>query len=391
MKNKRNSDLISIHLLATLLLILSCSPKTDNLGAEKVIHMDDKYTAYNASDLFTITNITKLENSTGSIISEISKIEFKNDTIYVLDKISNKVFIYNSEGGLLSNINHRGHGNGEYISIDDFVINAEGNILILDKTTKSILSYDNKGVFIGRTELPFYSDAFELYNNNVFVFNCSDDKMIKFWDIDKDKEISAFLNFDVKYSGRVIMPFVKCYDKLYYKRNNDNNLYCVNKDSLSLYMQFDFEQNTLKDKDLKKGFAGAYYPPANQFITCRFYVSDSFTTLMYQSEELDYPFYAYLSNTRDEQFVVTYSYLDKAHYHDNLLFNRLPPAPIGTTKNSEAVSVIQVDRWMNNLEAYNDSHLNEDDYKLWRYRIEYASKMEKDDTILVLYKPKFDN
>lgn len=118
-----------------------------------------------------------LETKNDNLLGKVNKIFATNDIIYVLDmRYTKKIFAFNKEGKYLNSIGHRGKGPGEYLSINDFIVDEKRNTLqILDSELRKVLIYDAiNGKFIKEFKLNFWATEFAMPSNNTLLFFSKD-------------------------------------------------------------------------------------------------------------------------------------------------------------------------------------------------------------------------
>lgn len=87
-----------------------------------------------------------LETNANCLIGEVTKMEFRNDTIFIVDKISKSIFLFNDKGKFLSKIFREGRGPQEYLNFSDVFI-GDNHILVIDNYQFKVCCYDFKGKF----------------------------------------------------------------------------------------------------------------------------------------------------------------------------------------------------------------------------------------------------
>ena len=151
-----------------------------NLNSKK-----EKYENY-----FQYDSYIALETTDTSLIQQIDRLEFFNDTIFILDSRQASLFIFDRMGQFISKINNRGPSPREYISANDFFISESNRIYIYDGMQGALLLYDFQGSYIDKikvekgytfTKLPDNNWLFYLGNglakagenmfNNVLIYN----------------------------------------------------------------------------------------------------------------------------------------------------------------------------------------------------------------------------
>jgi len=135
-------------LLSTLIIIgffISCEYTNENnkIFSSKTIKIPKKEKIIKASDIISDMNIIKLEKTKHSYIGKIVKLEFFNDNIFIQDKNSQKLFVFDNKGYFVKAFNKQGKGPGEYEILEDFIIDTENKTLeIFDKQNNKIIIYN---------------------------------------------------------------------------------------------------------------------------------------------------------------------------------------------------------------------------------------------------------
>lgn len=153
----------------------ACNLKKEPLtiNAEKEIVIDEIKKSRNDSIIKDFKYI-KLETNDDCLVGAIDKILFRNN-IYILDKkIAKSLFVFNLSGRFLFKLRNIGKGPGEFISINDFDIDVNGNIYILDIYGKKIINFDSQGEYLKEIKLNFYSHSFCYLGLDQFVLNQND-------------------------------------------------------------------------------------------------------------------------------------------------------------------------------------------------------------------------
>lgn len=84
-----------------------------------------------------------LETSPQCVIGNIRHIEMFEDKIYILDDVSNNMYVFDKKGNFVHKISNKGGSNKEYVELADFAIDREhGKIFLWDETRDLVLKYD---------------------------------------------------------------------------------------------------------------------------------------------------------------------------------------------------------------------------------------------------------
>ena len=115
-----------------------------------------------------------LETSDSLQIGRISKILFHDDKMIITDAITNNLYIFNRNGKLLNKISNIGNGPGEYVRIDDVLIdNVLKYIVVLDGIQKKMITYSMAGKYIN--EFTFQTEHAPMHfgqiNEDLYAFD----------------------------------------------------------------------------------------------------------------------------------------------------------------------------------------------------------------------------
>lgn len=156
-----------------------------------------------------------LESNKMCAIKQIHSIDIYENNIYILDDLSNKLYVFSFDGTFLYCFGHRGKGRGEYTEVSDFCIDKQGGyIYLLDPTMKTILKYnirDREFITSVNIENGGYDSYSLLYfNNKLYVNRTSievndDNYLISEIDEKSGKEICRYLKAD-EYNHKWNLP-----------------------------------------------------------------------------------------------------------------------------------------------------------------------------------------
>jgi hypothetical protein len=143
--------------ISRLLLILtsiniSCKNNSNNNISSNVETIDFNFgQATEVFDLKTIFDTSSyqtinLETNEDCYIGEVTKMFFHHDTIFIVDKMSKSIFLFNDKGQYLSKICRIGRGRQEYMDLSDVFI-ANNHILVMDKYQFKVCCYDFNGEY----------------------------------------------------------------------------------------------------------------------------------------------------------------------------------------------------------------------------------------------------
>lgn len=135
-----------VSLILVLVLFLGCkNGKVQNVSdtviGQCLVDVNKSKETLDISDLFVDDlEIVQLETNDNCLISEILKVQYMDDYIYVSDQVAQCVFQFSQSGDFVKRIGSRGEGPIDYSSIGDFVVNNQ-YLYIKDLYGNKILRY----------------------------------------------------------------------------------------------------------------------------------------------------------------------------------------------------------------------------------------------------------
>lgn len=160
--------------LGVLFVLLGCSRNThkitdfdsSNYKTIKFEFVKNRTVNYNIIDSVWYS---KLENTKNSLVGSINKITVVNNRLYIFDRLSNSVFIFDLTGKYLNKISKPGKGPGEHATIRDFYIDRVSNQLILLDSRQILIFYDSDCNYIKQIKPGFAFRSFAKYKGK-FLF-----------------------------------------------------------------------------------------------------------------------------------------------------------------------------------------------------------------------------
>jgi hypothetical protein len=95
----------------------------------------------------------QLETTDESLFGLVNLIKYFNGKYYVFNIVAKGYFIFDETGKYLGKFNRYGQGPGEYISPNNFTVDSNGGLHVLDLGLKKILVYDSAHNFIKPIDL----------------------------------------------------------------------------------------------------------------------------------------------------------------------------------------------------------------------------------------------
>jgi hypothetical protein len=382
MKTKISGFLI---LLFTSLFICCDSKQNQRIVAENVIKIDDSEltTHYKASDIFENITLIFLETNDNCLIGYIRKIEITDDAIYIMDAKSKSVFAFHKDGKFKSQIGELGQGTNEYIRLTDFTVMKNGDILILDEYRK-LIRCQSDGTPVKSYRLPFGCDAVESLNDTLVVFNGSSyDHPVIIWDIDNEKTVNSFFEYDTKKSIRIFKPLTKYKDMVYFIRPLSLSLiYNVTPEQLENKWFVDFgKRNMCDDKIISFKIEGVEVFGASPYAATidEFTETDDYVIFSFLCDELNDSsvYFVYYSKKTGRKKIVSTELFD-----DDLTFHKYQPCIMTTASSGQLIYTFTAFTLLENIEKYN----GQGDINALKNKLKGLN--EFDNPVIVLYSLK---
>jgi hypothetical protein len=209
-----------IYIILILTILSACS---NNISNKKILEIDYKnLQEIPLSDYIKEVKIVRLETSADVLVGTVSKVEIYDNKLFVLDIMTNSIFIFTKDGQFIHQISKIGAGPGEYLQLLDFKV-LETGLYLLDYG-KSILHYDFNFQYVGQIKCNYPSFSFICDNqyywfyrepfpntteNQVIMFN-NEGKLVKEFFLrttDKVNNSYAFSNvFQIQGSIKYFSP-----------------------------------------------------------------------------------------------------------------------------------------------------------------------------------------
>ena len=130
-------------------IVVSCARKDNSVAGNNdiktiKIDVDGCEKDMDISDMFDTSffRIIPLETTPESLIGgEVCQVFYRNDRLYVVEKMAKGLFVFDDNGKFLSKIQSYGQGPEEYIEITAVSITAD-RIIVFDQFSRKVLIYD---------------------------------------------------------------------------------------------------------------------------------------------------------------------------------------------------------------------------------------------------------
>jgi len=148
--------------LCLFLCLPSCSSKKSNTTEEHILAISENKNIYivdidsipkeekiGYSSVFKKGKTIILETKNECLIGSIDGIQVLEDKLFILDYLTNSLWVFNKEGKFIRKIGGPGQGPGEYLDISDFTIDPlKKEIYLLDSSAKIYKYIVDTGNFI---------------------------------------------------------------------------------------------------------------------------------------------------------------------------------------------------------------------------------------------------
>ncbi len=218
-------------------LFFACKKKGPEPSSFIEVTVNDTEVGKQTTDFYNQIDsvfLLRLHTREPFIISQISKIHFAGERVYVLDRNGDhkKLFVFDADGNPLFQVGMQGRGPNEYLGIGDFIVTPQ-SIILWDDTQGFLLAYDHNGAFQHRMEtsacgVGLVDDAFIVEHDGAGGFSV------------RDMKGETRRNFSIDFKGiESYYGFGSCFS---YQDNNlrfidpiNQCIYTVTQDSLVPY------------------------------------------------------------------------------------------------------------------------------------------------------------
>ncbi len=263
--NRKNRKIsVCLIVICSLFILSSCNERISNRGEDDTLHFD--VSNWNRKQIIPDRVIKQvrfipLETTQDNLIGNVNKILTSKDKLYVLDvKYGKKILIFNKKGKYLNSIGSYGRGEGEYISLNDFIVDEQENrLLILDSDLRKILTYSlTDGRFLDELKINFLATNFAMLGHNILIFysmtqlsRTGDEYSIARLDL-KDNSYKWFLKKD-EYDKRISTFFLIFQsENIYYTPFFRDIVYKITENEVKPFATFNFGKDKIPGDKLKK-------------------------------------------------------------------------------------------------------------------------------------------
>lgn len=354
--------------LFIILLICSCtnskSDKNDNINSI-LIKDSDLNKKYKLSEIIDSVLLIPLETNDSCLIGNISKILMVGDTICILDGKVNRILYFDKQGKFISAISHMGRAPFEYLSLDDFCRLNNGNIAVINSSIKKLIIYNSKGEGVDVQKLPFFADALEQLNDSILVFNGSsfEDRII-LWNYKQQRIINSYIKYDKRFSRRILKPFTKYGEEVFWRQNFHSELFKVDENKLYKVRKVDFGKHSFKG-EVVQGAMGLYILPSNVAEIYYYTETPNYIVFRFSCEDLsENPYFVFHSKNSKQNIV-----LNEVNFIDDMIYYPTPPQVVIDAPEERFISILTPSFWFNYLEKEELHHVKHKNFNILKEQI----------------------
>lgn len=282
-------------------LFFSCKKELEksNRNIETIkIDVTIKGENVNYHEYFSSSKVLPLETKSESIFSRIDKISLYKDKLFILDRRTNSLLIFNREGKFLNKIKNIGKGPNEYISLTSFAIDEEmENIILYTDRPYGLFIYDFEGVFIRKEKLENLYFNIELMDNEAVLLNKDPKRKYTLFKHDLMGEFqNKFLEMNIKdeiFKNDIIggRPNLTRDKNIHLTFPYSENIFELKEDKLEIKYTIDFGKHRIPENlyKQKKGFKELFpYARKNNlgFGICNFRENNNYAMFNFQISKL---------------------------------------------------------------------------------------------------------
>lgn len=334
-----------------ILVITACRNHSQDTCNDKiVISRTDYGHSYKLSEICEDIQIIPLETKDSCLVGECSKVTVTDEFIYILDSKSNQLHCFDRKGRFVRNIGSVGRAPDEYLSLSDYCILKNGNVVLLDAYPNKLLIYNNLNEIEVVQRLPFCVDALECLNDSIFVFNgsCYEDRVV-LWNFNQKKRTSSFVKYDKRFCGRLLKTFTKVGDKVLWSREYHQELFRVEENSLTVGRKIDFGEHNFTG-ELVKGFMGLYFLPPGVAQIAYYTETPDYITLRFSCNVISEDAFLALHSKKTKRNII----LHPEYFTDDLTYYFVPRIQTDTP-DGRLVAVLETSWWLNHLEKIEEN------------------------------------
>jgi hypothetical protein len=203
-------------------------------------------------EIFSKAEIIPLETVDSSLIVWIKKVVPVGDELYIHDDWANKLHVFDKNGKYKHKIGRRGQGPGEYLNMQDCIVDASNNDIYMLSIFGRIKRFALNGLFKEEIELPsrphYYSMAL-LDNKHLATWSCLEKEEGGVLIIDRQTSdtLGSFWHDDRMFDNQQYFPFFQYKGKTFFATGIRQQVYEVTTMGLKPAYFWDFGKYNIRE------------------------------------------------------------------------------------------------------------------------------------------------
>lgn len=182
-------------------------------------------------------------------LTGIDKIVYKKKRFYAMDGAQRQIMVFDMDGNAMSAIRKLGKAKYEYLSITDFDVDDNGDIMVFDSQSAKVLRYSYSGDFKGMAKVGHGDEMLLTKGKSIVIKNIMPDKVrMATYSLAGDMLGSADYQFQRKPINLTYTNgMAERKDSILFTLPLDYNLYSLYNNVVTPVCRFDFSDYNLSD------------------------------------------------------------------------------------------------------------------------------------------------
>ncbi len=216
------------------------------------------------SELFSHYEYIPLETVPEAMIGDVTGLLQYKGGYLVRDRKSRRILFFDGNGRYLRQIGRSGKGAGEYVNMNDMVIDpSDSSILLLCTVPKKLIWYASDGAFQREVPLDVYAESLEIIGDRIFLYansHSGNQDGFQIYAVDRQgQRKSEWLPYGSVKSYPISMtvnhsrPFSKFNDsEMLFSMPLEDKIFSISGDTLREYLMLDFGGHSLSAEFIEK-------------------------------------------------------------------------------------------------------------------------------------------